>query len=239
MTKINIYFLLIFLICIKSISYASPERMVSVKEALVGYTDSHYYTYLSIRDYPSSYYRYYHYLYLCKYDLANKKLEESTLIQKISYRDTTTLRDWQRDVSTNETLNIDNYFIENNISYAFPLLESNELRVEKNNNKLVLIDNYIDANRIIIDSTQLDKYEEVNFNSPLWQEYEGLGVFIEPSEVIMWYKNKTHYFFVFKSDTPVITIKISDIEKARDSLIQRRKQFSTLYHIDCNYLIFD
>jgi len=86
----------LILLSLSTVAQATPGKTAWTQVIFIGANETHYCTYLIVRDQPGSYYTYTDRVYLCRYDLKDNVLVDQQLVRETVYRDTTTNGDWRK-----------------------------------------------------------------------------------------------------------------------------------------------
>jgi len=144
----------------------TPSLSKWEREEFIGATDTHYYTYLTKRYLPGSYYMYTDSTFLLKIQIQGDKTIESNIVQFVSHIDETSYGDWIHSEKIAPIFNVDEYLSKEGVYRAFT---GNDLFYDFN---LSLADNELSINHehriVMLDSVSLQgllkiDWEEIDF----------------------------------------------------------------------------
>ena len=168
---------------------ASPYPSKWEREEFIGATDTHYYTYLTKRYLPGSYYMYTDSTFLLKIQIQGDKTIESNIVRVVNHIDETSYGDWIHSEKIAPIFNVDEYLSKEGVYRAFP---GNDLFYDFN---LSLADNELsinDENRfVMLDSVSLQGFLKID-----WEEIDfGVHYLLRVSS---YFKVKEKYYFVIQ-----------------------------------------
>ncbi|MCZ6702670.1 MAG: hypothetical protein O6940_06470 [Ignavibacteria bacterium] len=146
------------------VTMPSPSKWE--REEFIGATDTHYYTYLTKRYLPGSYYMYTDSTFLLKIQIQGDKTIESNIVRIVSHIDETSYGDWIHSEKIAPIFNVDEYLSKEGVYRAFT---GNDLFYDFN---LSLADNELSINHehriVMLDSVSLQgllkiDWEEIDF----------------------------------------------------------------------------
>ena len=118
----NIFRLLLLMgaLMITTIIYATPSAVIWQRESLIGSNTKHFYTLILEKNNPASYFEYTETFSLAQYEIASRKLVNTTVIRKTHYIDKQADGNWVKEEQLTSAFDLNQFLSKASIGYAFP-----------------------------------------------------------------------------------------------------------------------
>lgn len=172
----------------------TPSATTWTRESFLGVNKTAYFTRLTVRDYPGSYYRYTDSVFLCRYRLDTGELTERLLLRKTQYRDTTTHGNWTSTEMVESPLNAQKYLSGAGVECVFPMEATLARRFVPLKEGVFLQEK---GHRVLVHGAERLRQK--------------LGELRGPVSLISCYETPKHYFLLIQANTPSMDDRFTEV----------------------------
>jgi hypothetical protein len=145
----NIFRSVLFMgaLLVTTVTHATPSAAIWQRESLIGSNDKYFYTFLLERNNPATYFEYTETFSLAQYEIASRKLVNTTVIRKTRHVDEQADGNWVKTEQQTKAFDLNQFLTKANLNYAFPadsgdtqwLMQADGIYLQGDKGKVILV----------------------------------------------------------------------------------------------------